>query len=156
MSTNCRTGVASRLRIEMAKIWFASVFSNAVVCYIIFSSIVMLAQAGIDCSNLTSVCPNRPVVLTCKGPLPIQWQSKNCTPKLFDDIVLLGNSVKGSQVFRDGFVTTVVDIENSSVLTTLDFFPNSSYERHCKIRCEYENSNDTGCTIHYEYISKCA
>ena len=119
----------------------------------------MLTQAGIDCSNLTSVCPNRPVVLTCKAPqLPIQWQSKNCTPKLFEDIVLRRNSVKE---YKDGFVATVVDIKNDSVLTSLEFFPNCSYEHQCRIQCEYGNSNDNlsedkDCIIHYEYISKCA
>ena len=115
----------------------------------------MFAQAGINCSNLTSVCPNRPVVLTCNATrLPIQWKCKNCTPELSDDIVLFGNSVKGSQVHRDGFVATVVEIENNFVLTSLKIFPNSSCEHHCKIRCEYENSNDTECIINIQYISK--
>ena len=123
----------------------------------------MLAQAGIDCRNLKSVCPNRPVVLTCKGPLPIQWQSKNCMPKLFDDILLNeNNAIKGYQVESNGFVATVIDIINDSIYTSLEFFPNSSYEeRHCKIRCKYQKSNNNSlghkdCIIQYEYISKCA
>ena len=107
----------------MDKIKFIPVFLYAVVCYITLSAIVMLTQAGIDCSNLTNVCPNRLVVLTCKAPrLPIRWQSKSCTPKLFEDIVLHGNSVKGSQGDRDGFVATVVDIKNDFVLTSWNFF----------------------------------
>ena len=117
----------------------------------------MLAHAGIDCNNLESVCCNRPVVLICKAPqLPIQWKSKDCEPKLFDDdIVLKGGSVKGSQVERDGFVATVVDIKDDFVLTSLEFLPNSSHERQCKIRCEYGSENQD-CIIQYEYISKCA
>ena len=134
----------------MDKIRFISVFSYAVICYIIFSSIVWLAQASINCSNLTSVCPNRPVVLTCEAPkLPVQWKSEN----LFDDIVLRGNSVEGSQVDRDGFVATVVKINNTFVLTSLEFFPNCSYE-HSIIQCGHETSTNRDCTIRYEYLSK--
>ena len=123
----------------------------------------MFAQAGINCSNLTSVCPNRPVVLTCKASrLPIQWKSSECIPQLFEDIVLDGNSVAGTTIkdTSGAFIATVVDIKNDFVTTTLKFFPNSSYERQCTIRCEYENTNGNSpenkdCYIHYEYISKC-
>ena len=148
----------------MSKIRSISVLTYAVVCYIIFSSIVLLAQfqAGINCSNLTNVCPNRPVVITCRAPLPAQWKSLNCMPKLFKDFLLNNrNSIKGSRVDRNGFVVTVIDIKNNFVLTSLEFFPNCSYERRCKIRCKYRNSNPNlsekkNCIIHYKYISKCA
>ena len=136
-------------------------FSYAVVFYIIFSSI---AQAGIDCNNLTSVCCNRPVVLTCKAPqLPIQWKSLDCIPQLFEDIVLDGNSDIDTTIedTNGAFIATVVDITNDNfVTTTLKFFPNSSYERQCRIRCEYGNTNGNSpenqdCDINYEYKSKC-
>lgn len=120
----------------------------------------MLARAGINCSNLTSVCPNRPVVLTCKAPqLPVQWQNKNSKPRLFQDIVLRGNSVEGNKKYDDGFVATVVKITDGFVLTSLEFFPKCSYEHHGKIRCQYRNRNNNmaenkSCILHYEYISK--
>ena len=136
-------------------------FSYAVVFYIMFSSIVMFAQAGINCSNLTSVCPNRPVVLTCKAPLPLQWKSLDCTPKLFKDIPLHITSVVGTTIVSGTFIATVVEItKDKFVTTTLNFFPNCSYERQCRIRCEYQDTNGNSpdnkdCDINYEYISKC-
>ena len=140
--------------IEMVKIKSINVLTRTVVCYIICSSIAWLAQAGINCSNLTSVCPNRPVILTCKAPhLPVQWQHRDSIPKLFKDITLRGNSVEGHKEYYDGFVATVVKKNIKFVLTSLEFSPNSSYE-HGNIRCEYEKSTNEKCTIRYEYLSK--
>ena len=121
----------------------------------------MLAQAGIDCRNLTSVCPNRPVVLTCKAPqLPVQWKFRNCTPNQFGDIPLHATSVNGTTNQDDSgaFIATVVEIiKDDFVNTSLEFFPNCSYEQ-CVIRCQYDDtlSEDKDCKIYYEYISKCA
>ena len=123
----------------------------------------MFAQVGIDYRNLTSVCPNRPVVLTCEAPLPIQWKSLDCTPKLFEDIPLHITSVAGTTTkdTSGAFIANVVEIiKDNFVTTTLKFFPKSSYERQCRIRCEYQNTNGNSpenkdCDINYEYIRKC-
>lgn len=129
-------------------------FSYAVVysSVLAFAFDITLAQTSIDCS---CICSNKPVNLSCTTTKEngVIWDSPD---GLFDKIQFHGgsnNTYEGNKKNNNGFNATILKIEDDFLLTTLQFYPNSSYENHI-IRCRKPSDNDfKKCTINY--IGKC-
>lgn len=139
---------------SLSKMGLTGLFSYAVVysSVLAFAFDITLAQTSIDCS---CICSNKPVNLSCTTTKEngVIWDSPD---GLFDKIQFHGgsnNTYEGNKKNNNGFNATILKIEDDFLLTTLQFYPNSSYENHI-IRCRKPSDNDfKKCTINY--IGKC-
>lgn len=135
-------------------------YSYAVVFLLLLSAIdATYAQASINCSNLTSVCVNTPIILTCKTSRfsGVKWKSD-----LFDESLpfyekdITANNI-GKEIKSDdnNFVATILRIDGNTVLTSLTFNFDCSYEDHV-VKCLDTKNNDyvDSCIINYTYTSK--
>ena len=137
-------------------------YSYAVVFLLLLSAIdVTYAQASIDCSNLTNVCLNTPIILTCNTSTiaGVKWKSN-----LFDrnkDLQFAENEITANNIGMEkktndnNFVAKILKIDGDIVMTSLTFKFNCSYEGH-HVKCIDPKSEDyvDSCTISYKYTSK--
>lgn len=135
-------------------------YSYAVAFLLLLSAIdATYAQVSIDCSNLTNVCLNTPIILTCNTSTTagVKWKSD-----LFDkDLQFYQNQVTNNDIGKKketndtNFVAAILRVFDGFVQTSLTFNFNCSYEDHL-VEC-LDTSNDAyveNCTISYKYISK--
>ena len=133
--------------------------SYAVVFLLLLTAIdTTYAEASINCSNLTSVCLNTPITLTCKTSITsgVKWESKLFEElQFYQDEADNNNDIGIEKKSNDtNFVITVLRIGYGYVLTSLTFNFNCSYEGYLVVCKDQADGNVDNCTISYEYISK--
>ena len=137
-----------------------TMYSYAVVFLLLLSAIgTTYAQATINCSNLTSVCVNIPITLTCTASTTygVKWKSDLFDKELqfHENDVTTNNIGMETKTSDNNFVATILRIFDGFVLTSLTFNFDCSYKDHL-VECLDPKNDDhvDRCTISYKYTSK--
>lgn len=135
-------------------------YSYAVMFLLLLSAIgTTYAQATINCTNLTSVCVNIPITLTCitSTTSGVKWKSDLFDRDLpfYEEDVTPNNIGMKESTNDHKFVATILRIFDGFVLTSLTFNFDCSYEDHL-VKCLDPKNDDhvDRCNISYKYTSK--